>query len=95
MQAAFRYAPDHMEAWSLAGRLRFLRGQYPASAEAFDRALRLGYDADVFEAKAGALWKSGRRAEAVAVLEELVRLRPGLPWAARELKLLRAASSRP
>jgi tetratricopeptide (TPR) repeat protein len=91
LQEALRRDPSHMEAWSLTGRLRFERGQYDAAAAAFERALRAGYNPNVFEARAGALWKSGRRAEAIAQVEQLVRLRPDLGWAARELRLLRAA----
>ena len=93
LRAALASDPAHREAWSLEGRLRFQRRAYPEAAEAFERAARLGYDPEVFEGKAAALWKAGYRAAAVSTLEELARLRPDLPWPGRQVRALRAAAA--
>lgn len=77
-RAAICHAPTRDDGYAALGRLHLELGNHRQALDAFDQALKLGFDADVYEGKAIALELSGQRQAAVATLNELIRLRPDL-----------------
>lgn len=88
IRAAIYHRPTQMDAHAMLGRLHFERREYQDALRAFDRAMSLGFDVDLYEWKATVLERSGQRAEAIATLQELVWLRPDLIWARQRLSSL-------
>lgn len=86
--AAIWHAPSRGEGYALLGRIHLEFENYSAALDSFDNAIRLGFDADVYEGKATALERTGRRAAAIETLNELVRLRPDLESPRRHLAKL-------
>ena len=97
--AALRDAASHddarFEAHSMAGRVCLARREFAAARIAYNRAAALGYNIEVFAGKATALWHADRRADAVAVLEQLAWLRPDLEWPQRRIAELRSSITAP
>ena len=78
IDTAIRNAPTRLDGQAMLGRLHLERGEYAEALTALNQAMKLGFDADVYDWKATALEKTGRRNAAIAELNELVRLRPDL-----------------
>jgi len=76
----------------MLGRLHFGRGEYAEALTALNQASKLGFWVDVYDWKGTALEKTGQRAEAVAILNELVWLRPDLQWPRERLSSLKQAN---
>lgn len=88
INAAIYHAPTYIDGHAMLGRLYFQRGEYDAAVRAFDQAKNLAFDVDVYEWRAMALEKAGRRREAIATLQELTWLRPDLIEARQKLNAL-------
>jgi Flp pilus assembly protein TadD len=80
-----------MEAHALAGRLALARHRFDAAIAAYNRAAELGYEADTWLGRATALWQSGRKVEAVAILGQLSWLRPDQIWIRKRMIEMHAA----
>ncbi|MEO6050020.1 MAG: O-antigen ligase family protein [Pyrinomonadaceae bacterium] len=85
---ATRHAPTRPGGLILLARLNLERGEFAEALVALEKAGRLGFDEEIFDLKAKALEALGRSTEAVAVLNELIRLRPDLQWPSRRLSVL-------
>jgi O-antigen ligase len=77
---AIRHAPTRLEAHMMLGRLHVKKGEYPQALLALDDAENFGLDVTIFDLRATALEASGQRSAAIAMLAELIRLRPDLEW---------------
>lgn len=80
IRAEIYHAPDHLAGQAMLGRLHLERGENQEALVALDRAMKLGFSEEVYDWKATALERTGQRAAAMAVLNELVWLRPDLTW---------------
>ncbi len=85
VQAAIHHAPARLEGYAIFGRLHLERGEYERALTALGRAMRLGYDTEVFDWKATALERTRQHTAAVATLNELAWLRPVLQWPRQRL----------
>lgn len=88
IRTAIRHAPTRLEGQVMLGRLLVERGEYAQALSALNKAPTLGFDTLVFDLKATAYEASGQRIEAIATLNEIVRLRPDLQWPRTRLALL-------
>ena len=80
IRTAILYAPARSEPRIMLARTHLERGEYEQALKALDEAQKLGFDERIFDLKATALDESGDRGAAIAVLNELTRLRPDLKW---------------
>ena len=94
LAAAGRLDPARIDVHAMQGRAQLAQRQFTVAAETYARAAGLGFSEEVFAGRATALWHAGRTGEALAVLEQLVRLRPDLQWPRSKLAELRAEASR-
>ncbi|MBI4469361.1 MAG: tetratricopeptide repeat protein, partial [Acidobacteria bacterium] len=88
IRTAIDHAPTRLDGYCMLGRLQVEQGEYDRALTTLDQAMRLGFDTEVFDWKATALERSGRRAAAVATLNELAWLRPDLNWPRQRLSAL-------
>lgn len=88
--ASINDGPTRPDGYAILGRIRLERGDNSGAIDLFDRAMELGFDADVYVSKTKALERAGRIASAIDVANELVRLRPDLESARRRLAELNA-----
>lgn len=95
INTAMQHAPARWESHAMLGRLHFARGAYIQAVTAFERAQKLGYDAEIFDLKATALEASGETAAAITTLQEIVWLRPDLKWPRERLAALHQAANHP
>lgn len=94
-RTAIRHAPTRDEGYAALGRLQLEMRNDRNALDAFDQAIKLGFDADVYEGKAIALERIGQRSSAIATLNELIRLRPDLESPRRQLAKLKSLSDTP
>lgn len=88
IRSAIQHAPLRLDGQAMLGRLHLERGEYAEALTALNQAMKLGFDVEVYDWKATALEKTGRRTEAVATLNELSWLRPDLQWPRQRLSAL-------
>ncbi len=91
IRAAIHHGPARLEGYSMLGRLHVERGEYDRALRALDEAMRLGFATDVYDWKAMAYERVGRRAAAITTLKELAWLRPDLRWPRQRLSALSRA----
>jgi O-antigen ligase len=91
IRTAIQHAPTRLEGQAMLGRLHLERGEFAEALNALDRAMKLGFDVEVYDWKATALERTGQRANAIATLNELVWLRPDLTWPRQRLTSLKQA----
>lgn len=94
VRTAIHHAPNRLDGQAMLGRLHVERGEYEKALLALDQAQRLGYDVQIYDLKATALEASGRRVDAIAALNELVRLRPDLQWPRERIAALSSAAEK-
>lgn len=85
IDALVRLAPNHAEAWNLAGVVCHVRRDFDAAARYFQRALALGAGAGVLVNLGFALQKLGRDDEAGQAYREAARRDPALALAWQKL----------